>query len=176
MKTNPVWAELIQLVPVITLAISFVVGGNVDLERVAPLFVVAALLTVPVHALVAWRGFRANPILLGTALWLWLGALGFNAPLAPLARLLGEIQATGLFLGALLVGLVTTLTSPAGYLGLEARPDAVRKASIGLLALTVVAIVWAWTFRDNVRLGGGLPFIALNVTRRVVIARLASRA
>jgi hypothetical protein len=174
-KGAPAWAELLQLVPVVTLAISFVVGGNVDLERVAPLFVVAAILTVPIHALVAARGHRANPILLGTAIWLWLGALGFAVPVAPLAAVLGELQATGLFVAAFLVGLVATATSPAGYVGLATDAAWVRKASIGLLALTAVAVGWAFVFRHNVRLGGGLPFILLNVTRRVVLLRFAPK-
>lgn len=169
---NPPWAELIQLVPVVTLAIRFVTSGQVDLAQVGPLFAVAAGLTIPVHALVAWRGHTANPILVGTAVWLWLGAVGFGIPVGPLAAALGEAQATGLFVAALAVGAVATAASPAGYVG-QAHPDPawVRRASLGLLALTAAIVIWAWVFRTNVRLGGGLPFIVLNVTRRVVIAR-----
>lgn len=171
-EANAPWAELIQLVPVITLAISFVTSGSVDLSRVGPLFLVAAALTLPVHALVWWRGQRANPILVGTAIWLWLGALAFGVGVGPLAAVMGEAQATGLFACALAVGAVATFASPAGYVGqTHADPAWVRSRSLGLLALTAAIVVWAWVMRDNVRLGGGLPFIVLNVTRRVSIAR-----
>lgn len=171
-ETNPPWAEVLQLVPVITLAITFVTSGSVDLARVGPLFLLAAALTVPIQGLVWWRGRRANPILVGTALWLWAGALAFGVGVGPLAAVMGEAQATGLFVGALLVGVVATFASPAGYVG-QTHPDPswVRSRSLGLLALTAAIVVWAWVMRSNVRLGGGLPFIALNVTRRVLIAR-----
>jgi hypothetical protein len=32
----------------------------------------------------------------------------------------------------------------------------------------VLMVGWAWLFRHNIRLGGGLPFIVLNVARRVI--------
>ncbi|HEX6764015.1 MAG TPA: hypothetical protein VF103_01030 [Polyangiaceae bacterium] len=46
-----------------------------------------------------------------------------------------------------------------------------RRASMALLAVTGLVAAWAFWFRANVRLGGGLPFIVLNVTRRVMIRR-----
>jgi hypothetical protein len=47
----------------------------------------------------------------------------------------------------------------------------VVRASSGLLALAGVALAWSWVLRSNIRLDGGLPFIVLNVARRVIIAR-----
>ena len=76
-EKNAVWAELIQLVPVVSLALPFIVQGSVDLRQAASGFVVAALLTLPVTAWVAARKQLLNPILVGTALWLWLGAAAF---------------------------------------------------------------------------------------------------
>lgn len=172
MQKNPVWAELVQLVPVVTLACSFLVSGEVDLARAGPLFVVAALLAAPITAAVVARGYAPNPILLGAALWLALGAVAFGVPVPPLAAWLGETRAFGLFVGALAVGVVATLASPQGYVGAR-HPDAgwVRRASLALLGLTLAAVLWSWAFRSNLRLGGGLPFIVVNVVRRIVIAR-----
>ena len=113
-----------------------------------------------------------NPILVGTGLWLCLGAVAFNVPVAALALWLGETQAFGLFVAAFGVGIVTTLFSPSGYIGCQHR-DArwVRRASAALLALTGLAAAWAFWFRADVRLGGGLPFIVVNVVRRIMIRR-----
>lgn len=169
---NPAWAELVQLIPVVTLACSFLVTGDVDLARAGPLFVVAAVLTVPVMGGVVARGYTLNPVLIGAAAWLWLGAVAFGLHVAALEAWLGDTRAVGLFVGAFAVGLVTTAVSPAGYIGLR-HPDPrwVRWASVALLVLTGVAVVWSWGFRTNLRLGGGLPFIVVNVVRRIAIAR-----
>ena len=166
-------AEVLQLVPVVTLASSFIVSGAVDLSRAGPLFGVAALLTLPITAVVVkWRR-PLNPILTGTALWLWVGAAAFLVPIDPLAQLLAETQATGLFVAALAVGAVS-FTTPRGYIGADHDDPAwIKKTSFGLLLLTVLITAWAYVYRHDIRLGGGLPFIVLNVVRRVVIARFA---
>jgi hypothetical protein len=169
---NPAWAELVQLVPVISLALPFIVKGQVDISQAGRGLLVAALLTVPVTALVLYKQHLLNPILTGTGLWLWLGALAFNVPVPSLAAWLGETQAFGLFLGALLVGLVVTFTSPYGYVACRSGDAGwIRRTSFGLLGLTLVGVVLSYVFRSDVRLGGGLPFIVLNVVRRVLTRR-----
>jgi hypothetical protein len=169
---NPVWAELVQLVPVIVLAFPFILAGKVDLTQAGWGFLLGAILTVPISAVVVAKGKLLNPILLGTALWLWLGAIAFQMHVEPLARWLVATQAFGLFVAAFVVGTVATLFSPQGYIAC-ASSDArwIRRASLGLLAFTAATVVWTWIFRHNVRLGGGLPFIALNLSRRIATRR-----
>jgi hypothetical protein len=169
---NPVWAELIQLLPVLCLAFPFVVKGEVDLAQAGTGFLIGALVSVPVSAVIVFKRYVLNPILVGTAVWLWLGALAFQLPVALLARVLADYRAFGLFAMAFSVGIVTTWLSAAGYVGCR-HGDAswVRAASFRLLALTLLVAAWAFVFRANVRLGGGLPFIVLNVARRAMILR-----
>lgn len=169
---NPVWAELVQLLPVVTLALPFIVRGQVDISHAGRGLLIAAALTVPVSALVLHKKHLLNPILVGTALWLWTGALAFSVPLKALARWLEQTQALGLFLGALLVGLGYTFGSPHGYVACRSSDSAwIRRASLGLLALTGACALVAYGFEGDVRLGGGLPFIVLNIARRVLTRR-----
>lgn len=171
-RANPVWAELVQLVPVVTLASSFLVTGEVDLGRAGPLFAVAAVLTVPATGLVWWRGHAANPILLGTAIWLWIGAAVFGAGSAAGTALLADARAAALFACALAVGVALTAASPGGYVGAASDDPAwTRRTSIALLAFTTAALLWSWMFRADLRLGNGVPFIVLNLARRALIAR-----
>lgn len=174
---NPPWLELVQLVPVVSLALPFIVQGDVDLSHAGGGLLLAALLTLPVTGLVLWKRGALNPILLGTGLWLWVGAAAFNLPIEPVRSLLVEAQGFGLFAGVLAVGVVSTFASAAGFVGCR-HPDAgfVRRASLALLGLAVVALAWSWGFRHNIRLGGGLPFIVLNVVRRVLIVRAPAPA
>ena len=168
-RKNPAWAELVQLVPVVSLALPFILVGSVDLQRAGTGFLVAALLSLPVMAFIRIRQQLQNPILLGTALWLWLGALGFNVPVDAVAEWLTQTQAFGLFVGALAVGLVATFRWRYGYIACQSTDTVwIRRASFTLLGLTLVTVIWAWLFRHDIRLGGGLPFIALNMARRAL--------
>jgi hypothetical protein len=169
---QPVWAELVQLVPIVSFALPFVLKGEVDIGRAATGFAIGALLAVAISALVVRLGHVLNPILVGTGVWLCLGAVAFNVPVPALSAWLVETQAFGLFVAAFAVGVVAMNVSRAGTIGCR-HDDArwVRRASFVLLALTALAAAWAFWFRADVRLGGGLPFIVVNVVRRVMIRR-----
>jgi hypothetical protein len=171
-SNNRVWAELIQLIPIISFALPFIIRGGVDLGRANQGFLVAALLTLPVSAVVLRNRYLLNPILIGTGVWLWLGAIAFNGHIELLRALLLQTQGFGLFLAVFACGVVTTLCLPSGYIGCR-HPDVgwVKRASLSLLALSGGAVVWAYYMRTNIRLGGGIPFVVLNVVRRVVIVR-----
>jgi hypothetical protein len=169
--SNPVWTELVQLVPVITLALPFIVKGEVELARAASGFLAGAAAFVLVTALVLSRKAVLNPILVGTGVWLVLGALAFNVPIELLASSLVAAQGASLFVVIAVVGLVATFASPEGFIGAPNAAGWVRRASLLLLALAVLAAAWAVYFRANIRLGAGVPFIALNVVRRVLLRR-----
>ena len=172
---NPVWAELVQLVPIVSLALPIILAGKIDFAQARSALLVAAVLTIPVTGLVLWRRAVLNPILVGTALWLWVAALAFELESTALVAALSEAQGAGLFLGVLVVGIFTTVLSPQGFVG-SIHPDRawIRRASLILLVLALVAVGWSWAFRHNVRLGGGAPFLLLNIVRRRLVVRAAA--
>lgn len=169
---NPLWTELVQLVPIVSLALPFIVAGKVDLAQAGVGLVIGAMLTLPVTGLVVLNRAVLNPILVGTALWLWAGAVAFSLPVPPLRRALIAAQGFGLFVGVISVAVSALAFSPEGFIGCRSA-DArfVRLASLALFALALVALAWSWVFRADIRLGGGLPFIVLNVARRAIIRR-----
>ncbi len=172
---NAAWAEAIQLVPVVSLALPFVLAGHVDLEQASWGFMLGAGLSVPISALVVARRQLLNPILVGTALWLWLGAITFQFDFRTLQAWYVDTQAFGLFVASLVVGVIATFTSRQGFVACRGAPrDWARKASLGLLAMNALMVGWAWWFRDDIRVGGGLPFITLNLARRLLMRRAPS--
>jgi hypothetical protein len=171
-KSNPVWAELVQLLPILSLAFPFIVQGRVDLARAGSGFFVGALLSLPITAIIQRTKHLHNPILVGTNLWLCLGVVAFDLPVAGLAAFMVATQAFGLFLAALLVGTLCTFFSPYGYVACRTDDRGwLRRHSLLLLGLTLGTVVWSWYFRADIRLGGGLPFIVLNVVRRLLVVR-----
>jgi hypothetical protein len=169
---NAAWAEAIQLVPVISLALPFILAGRVDLERADWGFILGAALTLPTAAVVVARQQLLNPILVGTALWLWLGAVTFQFDLRGLHAWFIDTQAFGLFAASLVVGVVATFSSRHGFIACRgASKSWVRASSLRLLIVNTLVVGWAWWFREDIRIGGGLPFIALNLARRVMMRR-----
>lgn len=171
-RPNPVWAELVQLVPILSLALPIILAGKIDFARAGTALLVAALLTIPVSALVVLRHAALNPILVGTALWLWIAAAAFELGWPRPVAALSEAQGAGLFVGVVVVGFVATLISPQGFVGTVHSDRAwLKRTSLLLLGVAIAATAWAWVFRHNVRLGGGLPFLVLNIVRRRLILR-----
>jgi hypothetical protein len=171
-KAKAFFLEAVQFVPVITLASSFIVGGGVDLNRAASLFVISAIGALLITATLAAKKVSLNPILLGTNLWLCMGALAFGIPIAPFATVIGTVQAFGLYVCVFAVGTALIAAAPTGFIGMgHPNRRLVRKLSFILLAITAVALLWSFLFMDNIRLGGALPFIVLNVSRRMMMRR-----
>lgn len=166
--------EVVQFIPILTLAAGFVLSGEVDLTVAGGRFALAAGLAAVIVGALAARRVKQNPFLVGADLWLLVGALAFNVPIEPLKAALIRLGGGGIFLGALLVGLWYTATQPEGYLGAEG-PHA-RRLSIALLMLTAAGAAWAVAHPDNIRLGAALPFIGINVLRRIAGAAVSARA
>ncbi|MBN1757549.1 MAG: hypothetical protein JW863_04490 [Chitinispirillaceae bacterium] len=164
--------EVVQFIPVITLASSFIVTGGVDLSRAATLFVLSGIGAFVITAALIIGKVPLNPVLLGTKIWLCAGALSFGVPVTALAGVLAKAQAAGLFACVLGVSVPLTIFSPTGFIGMSyPEPKTVRKLSLLLMVAAAIVFVWSIIMVDNIRLGGGLPFILLNVTRRMIMRR-----
>ena len=71
-----------------------------------------------------------------------------------------------------LIGAVTTLASRAGFIGVAAAPAlAVRRASLVLLAIALIAAVFSGCFRGNTLLSAYVPFVALFLGHAVLRGR-----
>lgn len=171
-KAESFFLEAVQFVPIITLASSFIVRGEANLEHAAILFEISAVAAIVITAALTARKVLLNPILLGTNLWLCIGAVGFGVPITPLAEQIGTGRGFGLYLCVLAVEIVLTASASSGGIGLRHPNKAlVRRLSLMLLGLTAIAAIWSFLFMESIRLGGALPFIILNVSRRMLIRR-----
>jgi len=167
-RARNVALEAVQFVPLLSFAAPFVLAGEVDLSAAGGSFVIGAMLAVAVSGALHWRGVAQNPILLGVNAWLLVGAVAFAA-VQPLADWIAEVQAASMFVGILGVGVAMAALAPGGFMG---DPRAPRRLSWVLVVLAAACLGWSFVYPD-IRVGGALPFIALNVIRRVMLRRLA---
>ena len=173
-KPIAILLEVVQFIPIIGFAFPFLVAGEVDVTTAAMPFMVTALLAVLITTGVAIMRAPVNPILLGSGLWLLLGAIGFGGGIAPLANALAALQGASLLACISTVAIAYAAFAQRGYVGVD-HPD-VRRWSWLLVLLTLGLLTWAYVMRSDIRLGGGLPFIAVNILRRGVGLALLRRS
>lgn len=131
---------------------------------------VAALLQLVV---VLRRSRPANRLVLGANLWLLTGGLAALAQQWWLMRLYGALAETGIFVFMLGAGVVTTLATPAGFVGTVGAPAAaIRRGSVYLLGATVLALAASVVFRGDRALAAALPVTALALFHRTLVTRL----
>jgi hypothetical protein len=103
-RTKKIISEVVQFVPIITLASSFIVKGGVDVNQTGTLFVISGFCALVITGILVFSKVMLNPILLATNLWLLAGAAAFGIPLPALADIMSQTNAVLLFAAALVVG------------------------------------------------------------------------
>lgn len=158
--------------PIIVFAVRFIVAGEVDLALAGGQLLVAAVLAVVLKAVLVWRRAVLNPLLLGVDLWLVVGAIGFNVPVPPIMDRMVVLGATSLFIAMGAVAAVMSFASRGGALGPDDLDRVfVQRASGVVVGLCVVAVWWSLWWSGDLRVGGGIPFIVVNVARRLLMRR-----
>lgn len=122
------------------------------------------------------RAKPANRLVLGANIWLIAGAGAAYLELWWWLRLYREFGEASLFASMLIVGLVSTWLSPAGFVAKLGPATEVRRASLVLLASVLVALAVAVYFRGNVKFAAVLPVIALSWLNRLLRVRLGGVA
>lgn len=140
-------------------------------------FLVGGGLAVIALATLVWKKVVVNRITLGINLHLMTGAAAFLLQLWWLLRLYGSLKAAGMLAWVVIVGVVTLIGSPHGFIGV---PHGERKAiclhSCALFLVAVGAFVTAWVFQEHARLSTVIPFAALYGAHALLRARVSARA
>ena len=106
--------------------------------------------------------------MLGTSLFLVLGAVMFLFNVVALEYLYGFYMEAMLFASILFVGIVTTFFSSTGFIGVAGEAVQVRRASIYLLLGVVVAGVLAILLHGDVLNGFVIPWFIVLSLRHVL--------
>lgn len=164
--------QFIQFAPLIAFGVAARGGGDI-VDRIY----IAAGLALPVLVFQYWPGrHRGDPLLISTNLFFMLQAAVFLSDIAIVDQATRSLREAGYFIVLLVAGLVFVMVSPRGLLGVEAEPSLVRRYSLWLLGLIVVALGVSLTFRGHEVYAAFLPAVALFLTQRVLIHRAGKAA
>ncbi len=166
---------LVQFVPLSFFASFAYWNGPPDRERWMLAFQYAALAAVGQLVIVLPQRRPANRLILGASLYLIAGGLAAVTQQIWLLRIYRDFQESAIFGCMLLVGTLTTVFSPVGYVGAASpEPTKVRRASIVLLVATLLALGCSIQFRGNRQLAAVWPIVGLAIVQRVLASRIRS--
>lgn len=173
-KVRTIAASLFQFLPLSVFTIYSFRTGVPSQERLFTGFMIGAVVAVIQLIWLLRQQRPANRLILGANLWLIIGGAAVYFQLWGILKLFREMREAGLLASMLAIGIVTTLFSPAGYIG-SSHADAVlvRKKSCLLLLVTVLALLCGLYFRGNTLFAAVIPIIILAVLNRFFCAGLA---
>ncbi len=165
---------IVQFLPLTLFATyAFWAGPTPAPNRWERAFVLGGVAAVVQMALVLRRRAPVNRLLLGANLYLLVGGLATVTRQWRVLVLYGVLAEAGIFVAILLVGLVTTSVSPAGYVG-RRHPDRrkVRRYSLVLLGLTAAGLAVTVVFRGSGTWPVALPLLVVAIANQVLAHRL----
>ena len=136
--------------------------GTSSDEQFVFAFKAAGAVALAELAVLLRRAAPANRLIVGANLWLIAGGMAAVLEQWWFLRIYQHFGEASLFGAMLLVGVISTAGSSAGFIGKRGAPDKVLRASLILAAAVAVALMTAVHFRGDVRYAAVLPVIALS--------------
>ena len=146
-------------------AMAFGTGASDD-SRTVLAFKVASSIAVVELMVLYMRPQPANRLIVGANLWLLAGGLAAFTQQWWWLKGYQRLGESSLFISLLVVGVATTLFSPAGFVAANGKKSQVRVASLMLLIGVAVALAASAYFKGNVKFAAVLPVIALSWLNR----------
>lgn len=113
-------------------------------------FIVGGIASVVVVAIQLYKKEIIDRCMLGINLFLILGAVGFLCDISLLLYYYSAYKGVSLLSCIAVVGLLTTLFSPAGFIGIEiTKKRLIYDASFQLLLVNILAIVWSFIMNSE---------------------------
>ncbi|MCG8529497.1 MAG: hypothetical protein MI749_02410 [Desulfovibrionales bacterium] len=127
-------------------------------------FMVSGLAAIVVTSICLHKKISLNRIFLGINIYLCCGGLTFATKQWWLTRVYEHFQASGMILWVIIIGLISTLVSPNGFVGVHS-PDKkrIQTFSVYLILLSLGAFAVSYAFRGNALLSEMIPFVGLVV-------------
>ena len=140
--------------------------GTPTIARWEQAFKLGAVLAALEIAILYARKPPMNRLILGGNIWLLAGGLAFVFGHEKFLRFYESMGEASVFAAMLCVGIIATVFSKTGFIGVQASRKKVFKFSAYLLFATTLALGIAILYKGNVKMAGVLPLTALAVFHR----------
>lgn len=130
-------------------------------------FITAGILAAGITTFLLFHPIILDRLMLGVNLFFFVGASAFMFNIMPILELYGSYKGAAFFINIAIIGIITTLFSPTGFIGVyHHNKAAVTTASYKLLAGTFACFGLSLALNSfNLIVSAGLPFIALRMLR-----------
>ena len=147
-----------------------------NLQNWQSTFIVCGLVSFLIIILFLYRKILFNRILLGINIYLLCGGIAFITNQWWLLEIYDNLQASGMLVWIIIIGIVSISLSSRGFIGVQALDiKSVKKFSLYLLLFSLCAFIISFGFRGNRILSEILPFIALYVIQSLFKNRFAEK-
>jgi hypothetical protein len=137
------WLAYLHLLPVVTFTTYARLCGMHE-QAWTGAFELAGIVAVIVIAILWHQRIIMDRIMLGVNIFLIIGAAGFLLNSDTILDWYGTSKGGPLFCSIAAIGLITTIFSPRGFIGVVAKKkETVQYSSFLLLAVTFIALVWS---------------------------------
>ena len=120
---------------------------------------IVALLTTTI---LMFNKVPLNRLIIGINVYLITGSLGLYTDQVWLNQLYGKMEASGMLAWIIIVGVVSILLNPAGFIGIKSQDrKKVIIFSLYLLLVAQIAFLFSFYFQGNKIYSEYIPFIAL---------------
>ncbi len=168
--------NILETVPLIVFLISVsFIDKSIPMNWEGP-FVLSGFVALAVILVFLYRKLLLNRIFLGINLYLFSGGLAFITHQWWLNQIYDSLQASGVLIWVIGIGVISTLISSKGFIGVES-PDkkTIKKYSFFLLAASAIAFALSFGFQGNRILSESIPFVGLFLVHSSLKARLTEK-
>ena len=164
------WPEYIAIVPIISF-MNYMRWYGMDEQAWRGAFIFAGFAAIAVYAVQLRYKVEIDRLMLGLNSFLLIGALGFLFNNEVILQWYSSSKGGPLFVCTAAVGLLTTLFTKRGFIGLQSvDKQAIKYGSFLLLAATFVALIWSIQSNDQgIIWAVAAPFILLRLIRLQLI-------
>ena len=176
MKKHSRIFNLIEAVPLLFFLIYYrVVEPTSSQDWLVP-YLAGAMAAVLTMSILWLKDVLLSPVFVGVNIYLLSGCLGLVTQQTWLNQLYDSLQASGMLAWIIIVGVVSLIFSPAGFIGIDSKNRQIIVVySLYLLVVAIVAFLLAYSFRTDRILSETVPFIILFTAYGVLKSRANRR-
>lgn len=165
----------LEAVPLLVFLILMALANPQAMGEWAPVYSASAVAVLFIVGIFRFVKKPLNPIFIGINCYVlsgWFGLLidwqGFN-------RFYGDVKAAGMLFWVTGVGILFTLFTHRGFVGIaNFSPIVCRQYSMVLIVVSSLAAIWSYFFRDVTFVSDFIPFVFLFAAQSVLRGKLSS--